>query len=280
MKIGIRAHDLGRKSVEILPEYIKNFGFKGVHFAPTKAIEGVTTFNDITDDILYSCRENFEKNNIEFSVYGCYVEIGLLNKDKRLDEVNKFLRGIEHNKILGATIVGTETTNFPINGQNREKAYECVKDSVLRIAEKAEKENVNFAIEPVALHTINTPELTHRLIEEVNSNKLKIIVDSVNLFTIENIKNQKKIITDCFKYFGDRITTLHIKDITLVDNRNVENLKLVNDTFKWEVIGEGIVDYKYIFSLVKDKNISFIREGATLESCKKDIENIEMFIGD
>ncbi len=280
MKIGVRGHDFGRKSIEELPKYIKSFDFSEVHFAPTKALEGINTFDDITDKVLYNCCESFKKNNVDLGVYGCYVEIGLLDKEKRLEQVNKFLKGIEHNKILGAKVIGTETTPFPLNGKGRQKAYECVKDSVLRMAEKAEKENIDFAIEPVALHTIDSPEITQQLIEEVNSNRLKIIIDSVNLFTVDNIINQKKIISDCFKYFGDKVTTLHIKDVTLVGERNRTTLNLVNDTFKWEVIGEGIVDYDYIFSLLDNKSVSLIREGATIESYKRDIANIKKFIGE
>ncbi len=280
MRIGVRAHDFGKKSIEKLPKHILDCGFNAVHFAPVKAIQGVNTFGDITEEILHGCRESFAKNDVEIGVYGCYVEIGMLDKEKRLEQVEKFVRGIEHNKLLGAKVVGTETTNFPLDGQNRKKAYEGLKDSVLRIAEKAEKENINFALEPVALHTLNSPELTYQLIEEVNSDKLKVIIDSVNLFTVDNIHNQKEIITNCFKYFGDIITTLHIKDVTLIGDRDRENLKLVNDTFKWEEIGEGIVDYKHIFSLAKGKDVSVLREGATLESCATDIKNIKMYMGD
>ncbi len=274
-KIGVRGHDFGKMSIEELPKNIKAKGFDAIQLAPVKAIEGVNSFEDITTEVLEKCKASFSQNDVDIDVYGCYVEIGILDKDKRLEQVEKFKKGISHSKTLGAKIVGTETTHFPLCGENREVAYEAVKDSVLRMVEEAEKLGVDIAIEPVALHTIDTPQLTKKLIDDVKSDRLKIIIDAVNLFTVENIKNQKTIITDCFELFGDKITTLHLKDITLIGNQDRSKIDIVNDTFKYEFIGEGIVDYKHIFSFIKNKNVSLLREGATLDSYKRDIENIK-----
>ncbi len=274
-KIGVRGHDFGRMSIEELPKNIKSKGFEAVQLAPVKAIEGINSFDDITSEVLIRCKESFNKNDVDIDVYGCYVEIGMLDKDKRLEQVEKFKKGIVHCKTLGAKIVGTETTHFPLNGENRDVAYECVKDSVLRMVEEAERLNVDIAIEPVALHTIDTPMLTKKLLDDVKSERLKIIIDAVNLFTVENIIKQRTIITECFELFGDKITTLHLKDITLISDQDRSKIELVNDTFKYEFIGEGIVDYAHIFSFIKNKNVSILREGATLESYKRDIENIK-----
>ncbi|TCK98585.1 sugar phosphate isomerase/epimerase [Natranaerovirga hydrolytica] len=272
-RIGVRGHDFGKMNVDVLPKYIKELGFEAVQLAPVKAIKDINSFEDITEGVLEKSKEEFLKNDVEISVYGCYVEIGMLDKAKRLEQVDKFIKGISHTKRIGANLVGTETTGFPLNGDNREAAYQGLKDSVLRMVEEAEKQNVCIGIEPVARHTLNSPELTKRLLDEVNSDKLKVIIDAVNLFTVENIHDQQKIITNCFEFFGDKIEVLHLKDITLIGDRNRDEMKIVNDTFKWECIGNGIVDYKHIFSFVKNKNVSLLREGATIESYKTDLNN-------
>lgn len=274
-KIGVRGHDFGRMSIEDLPRSIKEKGFDAIHFAPTKAINDVLKFDDITTEVLELCKESFVKNNVEIDVYGCYVEIGMLDKAKRLEEVERFKKGISHCKTVGARVVGTETTHFPLGGENRAEAYEAVKDSVLRMVEEAERLNVNIAVEPVALHSLDSPELTKKLLDEVKSDKLKVIIDSVNLFTVENIHNHKQIITDCFELFGDKICTMHIKDVTLIGDQDRSTIKMVNDTFKWECIGDGIIDYRHILSYVKGKDINLLREGSTLEGYKRDIEGIK-----
>ncbi len=278
-RIGVRGHDFGKMSVEELPKYIKERGFNAIQLAPTKAITGIEEFDDITEKVLNESRENFLKNDVEISVYGCYRDIGLRDKTKRLEEVEIFKRGITHAKILDAKVVGTETSHYPIDGDNREEAYQGLKDSVLRMIEEGEKQGVDVAIEPVFVHTLNSPELTKRLIDEVNSDRLKIIIDAVNLFTVENIVNQKEIITDCFDLFGDKITTLHIKDVSLIGEEDRSKINVVNGLFKWEHIGSGIVDYKHILSFVKGKDVSLLREEANLESYKNDIAHIKSLLG-
>lgn len=277
-KIGVRGHDFGKMSVEELPIFLKNLGFNALQFAPFRALKELETFEDIDEKILIKAKEEFLKSEMEISIYGCYVEIGLLDKAARLEQVEMFKKGITHSKILGAKVIGTETSNLPYDSDMREIAYQGLKDSVLRIAEEAEKQNVDFAIEPVSFHTLNTPELTKRLINEVKSAKMKIILDSVNLFKVDTIDNQHEIIKNCFELFGDRISSLHIKDVTQIGNRNKSELKIENDVFCWEHIGRGIVDYKHILSYVKGKDIALLREGATLESYKDDISYLESLV--
>ncbi len=277
-RIGVRGHDFGRKTIEELAKDISGRGFDAIQFSPKMALVGIEAFEDINEKILVSSREQFAQNDVEISVYGCYVEIGLLDKDRRLEQVEIFRKGITHSKILGAKVIGTETTPLPMDSDVREKAYEGVLDSVLRIVDEAEKQGVDIAIEPVSFHTLNSPELTKRLLDTVKSDRLKIILDSVNLFTVENIKNQREIITNCFELFGDKITSMHIKDIDLIGDRNRDELLLENGTFEWKVIGEGIVDYNHIFSYVKGKDVALLREGATMGSYSNDIDNIRKAI--
>ncbi|MFV0503154.1 MAG: sugar phosphate isomerase/epimerase family protein [Lachnospirales bacterium] len=273
-KIGVRGHDFGKMSIADLPIYIKEKGFDALQLAPTKAIEGINIFEDITEKILNEARESFFKNDVEISVYGCYVEVGLLDKEKRLKEVEKFKRGITHSKILGAKVIGTETTAFPLHGE-REDAYQGLKDSVCRMVEEAERVGVDIALEPVVTNVLNTPELTKRLLDEVKSDRLKIILDVVNLFTVENIINQREIINSAFNLLGDKIKVLHLKDVSLIGKRSIEELNITNGIFCTEFIGNGVVDYKNILSFVKGKEIPLLREGATLESYKVDIANVK-----
>ncbi|MFV0466910.1 MAG: sugar phosphate isomerase/epimerase family protein [Lachnospiraceae bacterium] len=277
-RIGVRGHDFGKMSIKDLPSTLRALGFQAAQLAPAKAFEGVNSFEDITEHVLEQCREEFLKNDIEISVYGCYVEIGEREHDKRRQQVEQFIRGMHHCKRIGARLIGTETTQFPLAGENREAAFQGLKDSVLRIAEEAHRQDVLIGIEPVALHTLNTPELTARLLSEVNSDHVKIILDPVNLFTLDNIGKSEQIIDACFQAFGDRIEVLHLKDITMITKDHGDTIQKVNDTFKWESIGEGIVNYQQILRYVKDKNVSLIREEASILNYQTDLKNIQALL--
>lgn len=266
MKIGARAHDFGRHSESELPRIIKDAGFDAVQLAITKAIEGISSFDGVTTRLLENIRRSFAENNVEISVMGCYVEIGSTDKDERLREVDRFLTGLDHAKELGVSLAGTETTNFnpaPEYESGREAAYQGLKDSVLRIVEKAEKVGVQIGIEPVADHTLNSAALTKRLLDEVGSDKLKLIFDPVNLILSDTAKRQEDIYKEFFDAVGDKIAAVHMKDIVFENGEKI-----------WRNIGNGIVNYDVIFEWLhlNKPDISLLREHVKMDSYKTDIE--------
>lgn len=265
MKIGVRAHDFGRHSAQVLASTIKNAGFDCVQLALTKAIEGINSFSDITTNHLEEVKEAFSKNNVEITVLGSYIEPSIPDQVERLKNVEIFKTSLTNAKNLGVKIVGTETTGLDINTQaaEREKIYQILKDSVLRMVEHAEKEDVTFGIEPVAEHTLNTPELTRRLLDEVNSNKLKIIFDPVNLVLPHTINQQDTIFNNMFNLLGNDIAVLHVKDIITTNNQK-----------DWCNIGQGEINHNLIFEwLRKNKpDINILREGVEMDSYNIDID--------
>ena len=270
MKIGVRAHDFGRQELKSLAKSIKDSGFDCVQLAPTKAIEGINNFDDINERHINDIAGEFYKNNLEISVLGCYIEPSISDREKRLANVDIFRQNLSYAKLLGVGIVGTETTHLDINAppEDREKAYLLLKDSVLRMVETAEKEGVCAGIEPVAEHTLNTPLLTRRLLDEVNSPKLKIIFDPVNLLLPATAESQDEIFTTFFELLGSEIAAVHIKDIVIENGEKT-----------WRNIGRGIVNYKLIFNwLQKNKpNISLLREGVVKDSFQQDITAMKFF---
>ena len=267
MKIGVRAHDFGRQPAQALAANIKQAGFDCVQLAPTKAIEGITGFSDITENNLEVMHKAFLDNGLEITVLGCYIEPSVPDKETRLHNVDIFKANLTNAKKLGVQIVGTETTNMDISTpqSEREKVYTLLKDSVKRMVEQADKEDVIVGIEPVAEHTLNTPELARRLLDEVKSDKLKIIFDPVNLVLPGTVHNQDKIFTELFSLLGEEIVAVHIKDIVIENNQKT-----------WRNIGAGLINYQLIFDwLLKHKpEMRILREGVQLDSCKEDLQKM------
>jgi len=271
MKIGVRAHDFGRHTAADLPRIIREAGFEAVQLAIPKAIEGIVAFSEIGGYLLEEIRENFAKNHLEIAVMGCYIEPSLPDKDERLAQIETFKLGLSHAAKLGVGIVGTETTHFDIDAttSDREKAFGLLKDSMLRMADEAEKQGVCIGIEPVAEHVLNTPELTARLFYEVGSDKLRVIFDPVNLILPRTIDSQLTIYRDLFESLGDKIAVLHMKDTYTTGGDKA-----------WRNIGRGQIDYLPIFAwLHRHKpETPLLREDAKMDSYKLDIEAMQSFI--
>ena len=265
-KVGIRAHDFGCMEPVELATVLANAGVETVQLALHKAISGVESVYDVNDTILAQVKSAFEEKNVEIGVLGCYMEIGLSDKQARLEEVEKFKVGISHAAELSAGVIGTETSGFPVDGEDREPAYQNLKDSVLRMVEHAEKHGVIIAIEPVAFHVLNSAKLARRLLDEVASKRLKIIFDPVNLIlTQEDIEIQESIYNELFELIGNDIAALHVKDVVLSGGEKV-----------WQNIGKGDVNLSSVFSLLRknDVAIPLLREEINPSSAQSDISEI------
>lgn len=272
MKIGLRAHDLGKFPAEALAEKIRTNGFCAAQLAIPKAIDGIESYFEVTEPHCETIRTAFEKEKIEISVLGCYINPALLDKEKRTAELAVFFKALECAPILGAKMVGTETTHFDRAENEREKAFDILTDSVLRMVERAEKTGAVVGIEPVKAHTLNTPELTAKLLERVGSERLVIIFDAVNLLSPQSIPVQERLWAECFEAFGEKIAAVHLKDTRVVENRLVD---------AGCPLGDGVMEFGVIYEWLRKhkSDVSVLREGFQSAFGARDVAYMRGLIG-
>jgi len=272
MLLGVRAHDFGRQDADSLFKKIAAVGFNCCQIAPAKAITGINHFNDITDAHMEEIATAADKHAVALSVLGCYIEPSVADTQERLANVEIFKRNLTLAKNFRIPIVGTETTMLPPDALTevptallygtRRKVYDILLDSVLRMVDHAEKENVIIGIEPVADHTLHTATLTRRLLDDVGSNKLKVIFDPVNI--LRNKTTTVSITKRFISLLYNDIVALHIKDTSFNGTEKV-----------WQHIGDGIIDYALIAKLLADKKIPLLREGVKPETAHRDFQTIK-----
>jgi sugar phosphate isomerase/epimerase len=100
------------------------------------------------------------------------------------------------------------------------------------------KYNVNLGIETEASNVVNTPQKAKRLIEEIGSARLKIIMDAANLFRAGMAKTEKVhgVIGEAFELLGQYVAIAHGKDI-----KEGEGIDFTG-------AGKGIIDFDFFFS--------------------------------
>ena len=270
--LGARAHDFGRHTAHNLARIVKESGFDCVQLAPAKAIEGINAIAEINDRHLENIREAFARQQLEIAVLGCYIDPALADEAQRLANVKLFCDNLHHAQKLGVRYVGTETTHFPSDAPANEweKQYALLKDSVLRMAETAEKTGVNIGIEPVADHTLDSPELTRRLLDEVNSPRLKLIFDPANLLLPQTAQKQDEIFQKMIDLNGDQVEVMHIKGITIAENKKI-----------WATIAGGIINYTPIFNWLKSKKhgMRLLCDEVQMDSYKDDLKSLRELAG-
>lgn len=272
MRIGVRGHDYGCASPREMAARISEAGFCCFQLALHKAIEGVKPeYGHLNPGFCYDVRKAFEDRNLEVAVLGCYIDPACADEEKRLYEVKRFREQVAYCRQLGSNIVATETSGYSGDESGRKAQFERLTDSVLRMVEQAAKFGVFVGIEPVLSHTLNTPELTEKLLRIVASDNMQIVLDPINLLSPQNIGRQREIIDECFERFGDRIVAIHAKDVVIGDDGR----------FKPCVIGTGLFDHTYFYGkLAKYKpGICVLREEAHPETANLDLAALKRFTG-
>jgi len=254
MIIGMRGHDFGRMEPAELAQAIAACGFKATQLAFGKAFARPAD-EYMTPEALAGIREAFEEKGIALPVMGCYISAS--DRDGAVLEAAKakFCAALRASVILGAGCVGTETTHFTFDESEREAAYQRLLDFTRHVVREAEACGAIVGIEPVAGHTLNTPELTRRLLGDVPSPNLKVVFDLANLLTPATVspEAQADILARSLACFGEKITVLHVKDGRFDDNGKWVPLPL----------GEGVMDWANLLPRLRAHNDSLcaLREG-------------------
>ncbi|MDO4741565.1 MAG: TIM barrel protein, partial [Eubacteriales bacterium] len=137
----------------------------------------------------------------------------------------------------------------------REAAYARLVDFMRHVVPIAERCGAIVGVEPVAYHTLATPEMTRRLLEDVPSDHLRVILDTANLVPpgVSAPQVQRDLLERALACFGNKICVLHVKDGVW----NSEN--------KWEnrPLGEGIMDWATLLPILRAHNddLCALREG-------------------
>ncbi len=122
-----------------------------------------------------------------------------------------------------------------------DEAWRDMRDTMLRAVELAEKNGVTLAIESEASNVIDTPENARRIMDDMGSERLKMILDCANLFGRGHAHPDevKSVIGHAMDLFGDDVVIAHGKDIQ------------EGDGISFCGTGLGIVDFSYTASLLR-----------------------------
>lgn len=262
MQFGIRLHDAVKAPVEERLRIVKEQGFTCAHVALSKVIsENSVAPEALTPGYALYLKRLFDRNELDVAVLGCYLNLANPDPVQLKAIQDKYMANIRFAAHLGAGVVGTET-----GAPNVEYKFEeaCWNEESLQIFIKnlrpvvkyAEQMGVLMAIEPVVRHIVCNPVRARRVLDEIDSPNLRIILDPVNLLEIYNYEKQDEIIDEAIELLGKDVAVLHVKDFAIRDG------KLVS-----VAVGQGQCHWDRIIPYMK-KEKPFMH--ATLEDTKPD----------
>ena len=266
MKIGIRLHDTALGTLKERLGFAKAQGFCCAHVALSKVLDGFDMQDapeKLTEDFAAGVRKDFADTGMDCAVLGCYLNLTDPNPERRARTQEIYKAHLRFAPKIGARVVGSETFANPEMkltepaGQS-EEAFRLFMDSLRPIVRCAEENGAVMAIEPVWNHVIATPERAARMLEELPSDHLQIILDAVNLIAPENAGKADEIIRNAVSLLGDRVRILHMKDFVLTPEGKMDAC----------ACGTGSMRYDRLLAFGKAKDLPMTLENTVPDNAE------------
>jgi sugar phosphate isomerase/epimerase len=102
--------------------------------------------------------------------------------------------------------------SHPDNGTD--EAWADMRSTMEQAITIAEKYDVRLGIEPEVANVVSSPARARRLLDELRSDRLTIVMDGANVFPAGTLSRQREILDEAFALLGDDIGMAHAKDLT------------------------------------------------------------------
>jgi sugar phosphate isomerase/epimerase len=179
------------------------------------------------------------------AVFGYYNVVDpILERRKQERKRMEFL--LQNWKRLGCPIVSTETGTYNAQSQwldsprnQTEEAYRECRRELASLARIAEKAGAVLTIEAYWRNIIGSIDRAERLMREVNSPGLRLVMDPCNYFRKEELPQMQSMLETMFGKLGKYVAVAHAKDV-----------KAAPDGTDLPAAGQGVLDYPLYLRLL------------------------------
>jgi sugar phosphate isomerase/epimerase len=241
MQLGPFSPEIAAETAAELFEKAKNDGFTQMQFDFASLVDKEMP-EQILDDLLAEIGREAIKNGVEIRVINGTYNMSHPDAKVREEGAKRFREIARAAKVLGCEFVslcaGTRTREsmwVPHPDNNTPEAWADLSHSVEKVLAIADEFDIVLLLETEDSNVINSPEKTLRLIRQMRSQRLKVIMDCANLFNRGTAyrHNVRDIINKGFDLLGEHVVCAHGKDI-----KEGDGLEFVG-------AGQGIVDFAY-----------------------------------
>ena len=267
MNIGIRLHDTAPGTLKERLGFARAQGFSCAHVALSKVLDDFAMEDapeKLTDEYARRVRKEFGESGLECAVLGCYLNLADPNPERRKQTQEIYKAHLRFAAKIGARVVGTETYANPESvfsdpAPQSEEAFQLLLDSLKPVIRCAEECGAVLAVEPVWCHIISTPERAVRMLEELPSENLQIILDAVNLIAPEEANRAEDIIRNAISLLGDRVRILHMKDYVITPEGELDAC----------ACGLGSMRYEQLLSFAAGRDLPMTLENTVPDNAEE-----------
>jgi sugar phosphate isomerase/epimerase len=245
MQLGIFAKIFVRPTLEGVLDAVRDHGLQTVQFNMSCA--GVGSLPDRIDpDLCDRIREAVAARGLTMaSVSGTY---NMAHPDAGERQLGLRRLGVLAGACerLGTSVISLCTgTRDPHNkwryhpDNSTPEAWRDMVASMASALQIAEAHQITLAIEPEVSNIVDSALKARRLLDEMGSPRLKIVIDAANLFPAGTLPHQREILEEAFALVGEQIIMAHAKDLSHDGEAGQE------------AAGTGLLDYDIYVSLLR-----------------------------
>ncbi len=220
MHVGIFAKTFVRSKLEDTLDAVSQHGIRSVQFNMSCA--GLPTLPESIDEVLADsiCDALRTRGIVMAAVSGTFNLIHP-NHDIRDIGLTRLRALAKVCKRLGTSIITLSTgTRDPENMWRRHRdndtpgAWADTRAAMAEALHIAGQYQLNFAFEPELSNVVDSAQKARRLLDEMQSANLRVVIDPANLFHQGDLPRMAEILDEAFDLLGDAIVLAHAKDLS------------------------------------------------------------------
>src|SRR5262245_13915258 len=219
MTLGIFAKTFVRPTLGAVLDEVVQYGLDCVQF--NLACVGMPTLPErIEPGFAGGIRLELQKRNITMAAVSGTFNMIHPGTQKRGDGLRRLKELIGACGLLGTSVVTLCTgTRDPEDmwrfhsDNDLPEAWNDVRASLDAVLPAAEANNVTLAIEPETANVVNSARKARRLLDEMKSPRLKVVMDGANLFRPGDLPRRRELLDEAFDLLGRDIVLAHAKEL-------------------------------------------------------------------
>lgn len=175
---------------------------------------------DVIDSAAGPIREEVAKRDMTISALGGPMNMVHPDPDRRMEVIQRGELLVRVCGLLGTSVIATCTGSRDPENMWRhhpdnptEEAWQVLRGTLEHLLPIAEANGVTLAFEPEVNNVCNNARRSRRLIDEMGSPNLKVVMDASNLFGKGDLARMREVLDEAFDLLGDHIAIAHGKDL-------------------------------------------------------------------
>jgi sugar phosphate isomerase/epimerase len=243
IQLGIHIGTFPRPTLEQSLDAVKSHGLGCVHFN-FKSVARESMPDEIDDALSETIRREIAARELSMGTVSGTFNMIHPDPERRRVGLQRLAVLAAAARRLGTSVITLCTgTRDPADMWRRHpdndtpQAWSDLVESLARALEIAETHDVTLGIEPEVSNVVDSAAKARRLLDEIGSARLKIVMDGANLFHTGELARMHAILDEAFDLLGPDIVLGHAKDL----DRDGEAGQIA--------AGQGLLDYDHYLAL-------------------------------